>query len=203
MLTLQSTDKEVMSEIERLRVLYTLKHTMRYQSSRDRSVHSESVAEHLYGMAIIAQYFLPLEDPQRSMDHVRIHELILFHELGEIETGDISFHHKKDEHKARERIAAERVAARLPDSLSQLALGRCKEFEEGHTKEAKFAQAIDKLEPIFEMADPLGVPLFKQQNINRKTALGVKHATCKNYPFMFLFATAWETWMVSQNAFAE
>ena len=86
MISLDSSPDDILAEMRRIRELYVLKHTMRYRSTRDHSVHSESVAEHLFGIQVLAQYFLPLEDPSGTLDRVRINELILFHEIGEIET---------------------------------------------------------------------------------------------------------------------
>lgn len=71
-ISLKSSDKEVLEEMERIRVMYTLKHTMRYQSVRNHDEHSESVAEHLFSMQLIAHYFLALEDPAETLDRVRI-----------------------------------------------------------------------------------------------------------------------------------
>lgn len=190
---LTASHEDVLAEIERVRVLYKFKHTMRYSSARDLSVHSESVAEHLFAMQVIAQYFYPLEDPKNSLDRVRINELMLFHELGEIETGDIINHRKTDNHRAVEKEAAYRVAANLPESLRDLAIARYEEFEAKETPEAKYAVAIDKIEPIFEMWDEqIALPLFKKQNYTHKNALEVKRTATADYPYMRKFADAWE-----------
>ena len=201
MLTLDSSNEDVLDEMKRLRVMYTLKTTLRYQTVRDTEVHSESVAEHLFAMEIIAQYFLPLEDPDQRLDRTKIHELILFHELGEIETGDIVFHQKSDSDRAFERLAAERVAKRLPESMQTLALERVQEFEEGETPEAEFADAIDKIEPIFEMFDEKVLPAFKKLHITRSTAVDNKKAATKRFPFMRKFIDAWEERGVSLDIF--
>ena len=191
MITLQSTDEEVIEEMRRIRVMYVFKHTLRYQSKRDYSEHSESVAEHIYSMNVIAQYFLPLEDPKGSLDRERIHELILFHELGEIETGDISFHQKEEEHRILERMAAQRVIETLPESMKPVARERLAEFEECITPEARFAFAVDKVEPIFEMFEEHVLPLFKKQNIPQGVAVGWKKESTKDFPYMRLFIDAW------------
>ncbi|MDR3572147.1 MAG: HD domain-containing protein [Candidatus Pacebacteria bacterium] len=202
MMTLESTHEEVLAEMERLRVLYALKQTLRYMSKRPDE-HSESVAEHLFAMQVLALYFLPLEDPQGKLDRARINELILFHELGEIETGDIPFHKKNREHVAEEQRAAVRVSQRLPESMQQLALERSQEFEERKTPEALFAVAIDKLEPVFEMYEERVLPLFKRQQITRSFAVNVKREATKNFPYMRKFLDAWEARAVSLDIFPE
>ena len=201
MMTLQSSDTDILEEMDRIRVMYALKRTLRYQSVRDHSVHSESVAEHLFAMNIITQYFLPLEDPASALDRIRIHELILFHELGEIETGDIVFHLKNEEHRLEERRAALRVAERLPDSLQGIARARIHEFDTVDSPEAVFADAIDKIEPIFEMYDESVLPAFKRLHITREMAVDGKRAATEDFPYMRRFLDAWERRAVSLNVF--
>ncbi len=201
-ITLETSHEEILSEIERIRVMYRLKNTMRYLSVRDHTVHSESVAEHLFAMQVIAQYFYPLEDPLGKLDRVRVNELMLFHEIGEIETGDIINHRKTAEHREREKEAAKRVVTLLPASLQALAIARFDEFERRETAEAKYANAVDKIEPIFEMWDAnIALPLFKKFNYTREHALDAKRQATEGYPFMRLFADAWESRAVALDTF--
>lgn len=203
MITLDSSHDEVLSEFERVRHLYELKKTLRYESRRDTTVHSESVAEHIFGMFVLVDYFLPLEDPKKTLDRERIRDLILYHEIGEIETGDIISHKKSDEQRAIERQAAERVAARLPSHMAQKAIEYCVEFEDRTSREAAFAYAIDKLEPIFEMISEIGWPYFKEHDMNKEISVGKKAEAAANYPYMRRFLDVWTDHMVSKNVFAE
>lgn len=201
-LTLESPLEEYLAEIERIRVLYTLKNTMRYLSVRDQDAHSESVAEHIYGMQVIAQYFYPLEDPESNLDRARVNELMLFHELGEIETGDIINHRKTDAHREAEKEAAKRVAAQLPESLREIALVRLEEFEARETPEARYAYAIDKVEPIFEMWDEKkALPLFERFGYTHQNALETKKQVTEEYPYMRRFCDAWESRAVALDIF--
>lgn len=203
MINLESTDAEIIEEMEKLRVLYTLKTTMRYRTIRP-DVHSESVAEHLFAMQIVSQYFLPLEDPAGLLDRVRINELILFHELGEIETGDIVFHKKTDAQRKEERVAAGRVAARLPESLQKLTLERLDEFEANETPEATFVSAIDKIEPIFEMFDmDVARASFRRNGVLHHHAVDSKYIATETFPYMRRFLEAWEKRAVSHGLFQE
>lgn len=202
MLTPASSNEEFIAEMERIRVFYTLKSVMRYGSTRDTSVHSESVAEHLYGMQLLAEYFLPLDDPEGLLDVGRIRELILFHEIGEIETGDISFHLKTDDIKMEERRAAARVADKLPQAFQKLALDRFLEFDTLASPEACFTDAIDKVEPIFQVFDPsIGLTLYKNQGITKDVAIGKKMLATEPYPFMRRFLEAWTERAVALDTF--
>lgn len=202
MVSLEMHNSEILEEMKRIRVLYKLKSTLRYQSVRDHTVHSESVAEHLFAMQIIAQYFLPLEDPATHMDRTRIHELMLFHELGEIETGDILFHRKTADQRSEERRAAERVVNQLPKSMRSIARDRVREFDACETPEAIFADAIDKIEPIFEMFDESVLPAFKRLHITRGMAVDKKKEATRRFPYMAKFLDAWEERAVSLSIFS-
>ncbi len=199
---LSATTEEMVEEMQRIRRLYVLKETMRYFSKRDTSIHTESVAEHLFGMQVIAQYFLPLEDPNYSLDRYRINELILYHELGEIETGDIPMAIKTDQDREFERGAAERVAQSLPSHIRDLAWQRYVEYEDRTSPEAVFTFAVDKIEPIFQMLHPLGYPLFKEQGYTREIAVGNKIDATERYPYMRKFVDSWTEHMEAIDAFA-
>ncbi|OGG53460.1 hypothetical protein A3C20_04280 [Candidatus Kaiserbacteria bacterium RIFCSPHIGHO2_02_FULL_55_25] len=199
---LTQSNEEVLEEMKRIRKLYALKSVMRYKTDRNRTVHSESVAEHLYGMQIISTYFLPLEDANRRLNWPHVAELILFHEIGEIETGDILFFQKRDADKEEERRAARRVADELPQSLQALAYERFIEFDACDTPEAKFADAVDKIEPIFELLDDVNVQSFKRLGLRKDIATNGKRLATKPYPYMRRFLDAWTEHMVSIEGFA-
>jgi putative hydrolase of HD superfamily len=188
--------------MKRIRKLYALKSVMRYKTNRDHSVHSESVAEHLYGMQVISTYFLPLEDARRQLDWVHIAELILFPEIGEIETGDILFFQKRDIDREEERRAAKRVADQLPQSLRTLAYERFMEFDTCDTPEAKFADAVDKMEPIFELLDDINVKSFTRLGLKKDMAIHGKRTATEAYPYLRRFLDAWTEYMVSIDGFA-
>lgn len=202
MISIQASDAEILEEMRRIRVLYTLKRTMRYKSTRDDEVHSESVAEHIFAMFVLAQYFLPLEDAEGALDKNRIWELILFHEIGEIETGDILFHQKGAEERVRERKAARSVTTRLPEVFHMSAVERFEEFEEATTAESKFVNAIDKIEPIFELFDERELSLNRQHNITRDIALKNKIPATESFPHMRRFLDVWADYAASHGGFS-
>ena len=199
---LTSSVDEVIEEMHRVRRMYVLKETMRYFSKRDNTSHTESVAERIYGMPILAKYFLPLEDPHFALDRYRINELILYHELGEIETGDITMAVKTEAEREYEKGAAKPDADSIPSHLSELAWKRYHEYEFRESPEAFFTFAIDKIEPIFQMLHPLGYPLFKEQGYTREIAVGNKLDATEQYPYMRKFIDAWTDHMESIDAFA-
>jgi len=74
---LAAPNETIIEIAKQLRVAYKLKSTIRYAGSRDLSVHGESVAEHVFALLFLAQYFLPLEDPEQKLSKERVYETML------------------------------------------------------------------------------------------------------------------------------
>lgn len=73
-----------MQTILQIKKLYELKHVLRDNHVRNRI---ESVAEHSRSALILADYFL--STLQLDVDRLRVYELLMYHDVVEIETGDI------------------------------------------------------------------------------------------------------------------
>jgi len=75
------------------------------------------------------------------------------HDLVEIDAGDL-FVYADEEQQARqekaERAAADRIFALLPADQAASLRGLWDEFEERRTPEARFARALDRLQPMLE-----------------------------------------------------
>jgi len=80
-LTINWPDKRVMAEAKALRVAYGLKRTLRYNTKRDFSKHSESVAEHVFTLHFLAPYFLKHENLSRKIDFEYMSNLITFQDI--------------------------------------------------------------------------------------------------------------------------
>jgi putative hydrolase of HD superfamily len=112
----------------------------------------ESSAEHSWSCLVLADYFLG--KIKQKLDKVKVHEMLLYHDLVEIEEGDVDVldQERRKEKKERELKAAKIVALKIPLSLSKKYHDLFLEFEECKTKEAKFCKAIDALDAeIHEM----------------------------------------------------
>jgi putative hydrolase of HD superfamily len=99
--------------------------------------------------AMIAAEYMP-----EPFDLSRAIELIAIHDLVEIDAGDtfaydLTGYETKIE---RERAAADRVFGLLPDDQAARLRGLWEEFEEHTTPEARFANAIDRLQPLLQNA---------------------------------------------------
>jgi putative hydrolase of HD superfamily len=157
-MTLQETrkrimedDEFVMSEVSKLSKVYRLKREIRAGQKRLTPLDTESVAEHIFGMHVLANYFLPIEDIYQKLSKIKVLETVTWHDLDEVETGDIMAHLKTDEHRKRAELALRDSIQNLPEAIRDNVDFLMNEYESKTTLEAKFVRAIDKLEPIIEM----------------------------------------------------
>ncbi|MEO1017837.1 MAG: HD domain-containing protein [Pseudomonadota bacterium] len=106
----------------------------------------ESVAEHTWQMALMAMLMHPHLD--HEVDLAKTLKMILVHDLVEAISGDVPyFDDEARRHKpARERAAIQEIQTILGNRVGIEIHDLWFEFEHAQTPEAKFAQAIDKLE---------------------------------------------------------
>jgi putative hydrolase of HD superfamily len=104
----------------------------------------ESVADHCFGMAVLAMFLADAHFP--NLDPAKVLRLVLLHEFGEIDAGDITpVDGVSDAEKhRREEASVVRVLSQLPGGEPYIALWR--EFEAGASPEARFVRQIDRLE---------------------------------------------------------
>ena len=150
-------------------------------------MHGETVAEHVFAIIFLAQYFLPLEDPEGKIDKAKLYEISLFHDFGEILNGDIPYHRKTEVHEIQEAKDAEIVFKSLPDSVGAIGAIRWKEYEDRATFEARFAYALDKIEPTFELLDPISEKSLKREKFTYEAHLGKKQKATEQFPVMRRF----------------
>jgi len=133
-----------MEEINKLRRFYHLKNVERACSVQGRK---ESSAEHTWSCLMLADYFLT-KMRNNHLDRLKVYELLMYHDLVEIEAGDIPIHHteKRKNKKENEKKALAKLKEQIPVKLKNKFVSLFEEFEEEQTEEAKFAQAIDKLD---------------------------------------------------------
>ncbi|MDO8593788.1 MAG: HD domain-containing protein [bacterium] len=184
---IEQSDEKILEIVQQLQVAYKLKRTLRYSTKRDMNEHSESVAEHVFALWFLAQYFLPLEDPKRQLNVEKLFQILLFHDFAEVVHGDIPYHQKTEVDEKHERAAAKIVFESLPAPLGETAYKRWKEFEQKQSPESRFAQALDKIEPIFEMLDPVNSQSMKRLKFSYKDHIGKKTRATEGFPVMRKF----------------
>jgi putative hydrolase of HD superfamily len=108
----------------------------------------ENSAEHSWHLALCAMVLSEHAPP--GTDLLRVLRMVLVHDVVEIDAGDAfaydaSVNVGKEE---RERLAAERIFGLLPDDVADDLRALWMEFEEGATPDARFAVALDRLQPL-------------------------------------------------------
>jgi putative hydrolase of HD superfamily len=199
--TLSYTDEEILEIAHELRIAYKLKNTIRYGAKRDPEQHVESVAEHIFALIYLAHYFLEHEPSAKNLDRAKVYDILLFHDFGEIKHGDISYHIKTQEDRDKEFGAAKEIFASLPEPLDRIGKANWEEYEEKKTPEAKFADAIDKIEPMFELLDPMTEKSMKRLKFNREMHLGRKYISTEGFPFMRKFVDVVANDMEARDVF--
>lgn len=109
---------------------------------------NENDAEHAWHMTIMA--YLLREYSNEPVDISRVMLMCLIHDLVEIDAGDTYAYDENSKltQKAREDAAKERIFSLLPVDQKEELTGLFDEFEEFQTAEARFAHAMDNLQPI-------------------------------------------------------
>lgn len=106
---------------------------------------AESDAEHTCGMVLLGLEMMSKND--LKLNKLKVLKMIVYHELGEIDVGDITpvDNVSKAEKFEREYVAIKRISDtyNMPEILDLWL-----EFEEAQTPEAKFVKELDKYEAV-------------------------------------------------------
>ena len=111
----------------------------------------ENDAEHSWHLALMSfllQEYAP--DKGAGMDLLRVIKMVLIHDLVEIDAGDTYCYDEEamGDKRSREEKAAERIFTLLPSDQALEIRRLWDEFEENATPEARYAAALDRLQPI-------------------------------------------------------
>lgn len=109
---------------------------------------NENDAEHAWHMAIMA--YLLQEYSNEKIDVARVMLMCLIHDVVEIDAGDTYAYDAEGlkTQKVREDAAKERLYSMLPEDQKEALIAIFDEFEERKTPEARFARALDNLQPL-------------------------------------------------------
>ncbi len=108
----------------------------------------ENDAEHSFHLALFAMTLA--EHANADVDVLRVMKMVLIHDIVEIDAGDTYCYDVKANQSKREREerAADRLFGLLPDDQRDEYRRLWEEFEERKTTEARFAAALDRMQPM-------------------------------------------------------
>ena len=128
-----------------LREIEKLKGVLRANKTVDGRY--ENSAEHSWHVAMMA--LLLEEHANSALDMLKVTKLLLIHDIVEIDAGDTWLYEENQDSKmGDETKAANRLFSLLPENQKQEYLSLWNEFENRSTEEAKFASAIDGIQPL-------------------------------------------------------
>jgi putative hydrolase of HD superfamily len=166
--TFQNLQKQLdfIHEIDKLK--YIQRKTRLFNSDRH-----ENDAEHSWHLAMMAMVLA--EHANGKIEVLKVIKMLLVHDLVEIDAGDVFFFDTNNNHdnRAEEQEAAKRIFGLLPAEQGAELIAIWEEFEENKTIESRFANAIDKLEPMMQNATNSG-GTWKEFNVSRSTVIEKK-----------------------------
>ncbi|MDD6189549.1 MAG: HD domain-containing protein [Clostridiales bacterium] len=107
----------------------------------------ENDAEHSWHLALMT--LLLSEYANEEIDVLKTMSMVLIHDIVEIDAGDTyayDYEGQKTQHE-REEAAADRIFNILPEDQANKLRALWDEFESGETPEARFAAAVDRVQP--------------------------------------------------------
>jgi len=110
----------------------------------------ENDAEHAWHMSIMAMILQ--EYSNEDVDLLKVIEMLLIHDIVEIDAGDTYAYDTEGlkSQAEREAKAADRIFGMLPEDQRDWMFQLFHEFEEGNTPEAKFARSLDNVQPVMQ-----------------------------------------------------
>ncbi|WP_183575842.1 HD domain-containing protein [Mucilaginibacter sp. X5P1] len=164
------------------KVKYILRKTKLFNSERN-----ENDAEHSWHLAVMA--IILAEYANEPVDVLKVVKMLLIHDVVEIDAGDIFLYDTTFSHTntAAEQKAAERIFGLLPTEQAEELIAIWEEFESGETMEAKFARAMDRLEPLLQNISNKG-GTWKEFDVRYEKVLEKKCVIAKGSEHLWAFA---------------
>jgi putative hydrolase of HD superfamily len=151
------------------RELDKLKGVLRRSQLMDGS-RNENSAEHSWHLATLAM--LMVEHAVEPVDITHVLKMLLVHDVVEIDAGDTFAYDKVNvaTQADREERAADRLFGLLPEEQGSELRALWEEFDGRKTPESKYANALDRLQPLMQNFYSGGAS-WKQHGITREQVL--------------------------------
>jgi len=141
-----STEDRLDRQIRFILEIDRLKNVVRQNVTTARRL--ENSCEHSWHIAAMAMVLH--EYANGKIDLCRVLKMLLIHDVVEIDAGDTYCYDQQAsaDQAQREQAAAERIFAMLPADQRDEMRALWEEFEQRRTPEARFAAAMDRLQPV-------------------------------------------------------
>ena len=169
-------------EIDKLKGV--LRQTVLLDSSRQ-----ENVAEHSWHIAVMAGLLREYAVEPVDIDHAI--RMLLVHDLVEIDAGDVMIYDRtrREEMKKHEEEAARRIFGLLPaDQAKEMRL-LWDEYEARETPEARFAFALDRIQPLLHNLNTQGL-MWRKHGISRDQVIEVNRPINAAAPALWEYVAA-------------
>ena len=141
-------EERLQKQIDFIIEIDKLKHIYRQTILMDGS-RQENDAEHSWHLAVMA-IFLSEYAKEEDLNILKVIKMVLIHDLVEIDAGDTFCYDEQGylDKEEREQKAADRIFNLLPVDQAREIRELWEEFEERETGEARFAAALDRVQPL-------------------------------------------------------
>ena len=138
----------------------------------------ENDAEHAWHAALMA--VILEEYANEEIDLLKTITMLLIHDVVEIDAGDTYAYDVEGlkSQAEREEKAADRIYGLLPEDQRERMLALFREFEEGESPEARFAKALDNVQPVM-LNDASGGKDWREKGIHLSQAIQRQRRTAK------------------------
>ncbi len=130
----------------------------------------ENDAEHSWHLALMA--FVFADYANEPVDVLKTMKMVLLHDVIEIDAGDTYAYDTEGNKtkKEREKKAADRIFGLLPKEQEKEYRGLWDEFEAMETPEAKYANMLDKVQPLL-LNDASGGKSWEEHGVKKSQVL--------------------------------
>lgn len=176
-------DDRMRKQIEFALLMDKQKNIFRQNRLADNS-RRENDAEHAWHMAVMAYLFR--EYANEDIDISKVILMCLIHDVVEIEAGDTYAYDEdaKKSQREREEIAKKHIFGMLPSDQGRELETLFDEFEAQETAEAKFAKAMDNLQPVL-LHEANGGGAWKEHGVTKEQIMRRQEKTRRGSEELF------------------
>lgn len=147
----------------------------------------ETDTDHSWHLAMMCA--LLSEYANEKIDVLHTMTMVLIHDIVEIDAGDTYAYDQTGNSTKREREvrAADRIFSLLPQDQARQMRDLWEEFEEGSTPEARFANTLDKIQPIM-LNDATGGLAWREHDVRVSQVMGRNARTAEGSEKLWEYA---------------